>query len=384
MTLLLDAIFFAVSSGHLVVDFLSGQRYVLLTYMTSELGMSNVTLGFLSMTYNLSAALIQPFFGYLTDRVGPRWLITSSVLWMGIFYSMGTLTPGKEGIILFVLASIGSGAFHPAATMLSTERGRILNSGRETTAAAFFFLFGQTGAFIGPLLGGLMIDHSGPASLAFMSILVLPVGLNVLVRLRAPVMEDKTEEIVSSSNKRLRQGGFVIFSFALLAAFQSWSQQNMVTFVPKYLSELGQTPGVYGVVTALFTGGYALGNFLGGNLADRFSKRLVVSVMFALAGLSVLLLPSVGISNWLYFLIPVAGALIGANFSIIVVLAQHIIPGGKAMASGLILGFLFSSGALGSWLSGYFADLWGFSLVFYLTTALLLIASILTLTLQNQ
>jgi MFS transporter, FSR family, fosmidomycin resistance protein len=384
VTLLLDAIFFAVSSGHLVVDFLSGQRYVLLTYMTSELGMSNVTLGFLSMTYNLSAALIQPFFGYITDKVGPRWLITSSVLWMGIFYSLGTLTPGKEGIILFMLASIGSGAFHPAATMLSTERGRILYSGRETTAAAYFFLFGQTGAFFGPLLGGLMLDHAGPTGLAFMAILVLPVGLNALVRLRAPVMEDNTEEVVSSSSKRLRQGAFVIFSFALLAAFQSWSQQNMVTFVPKYLSELGQTPGVYGVVTALFTGGYALGNFLGGNLADRFGKRLVVSVMFALAGLSVLLLPLVGISTWLYFLIPVAGALIGANFSIIVVLAQRIIPGGKAMASGLILGFLFSSGALGSWLSGYIADLWGFSLVFYLTTALLLIASILTLTLQNQ
>ena len=383
MTLLLDAIFFAVSSGHLAVDFLSGQRYVLLTYMTSELGMPNVTLGFLSMTYNLSAALIQPFFGYITDRVGPRWLITSGVLWMGIFYSLGTLTPGKAGVILFLLASIGSGAFHPAATMLSTERGRSLYAGRETTAAAYFFLFGQAGAFMGPLLGGLMLDHAGPASLALMATLALPVGLNASFRLRVPVLVDKTEEVISSSSKRLSQGTFVITCFAILAAFQSWSQQNMVTFLPKYLSELGQTPGIYGIATALFTGGYALGNFLGGYLADRFGKRLVVSVMFTLASLSVLLLPLTGISTWLYILIPVAGALIGANFSIIVVLAQGIIPGGRAMASGLILGFLFSSGALGGWLSGYLADLWGFTLVFQLTAALLIIASILTLTLQK-
>lgn len=384
MTLLLDAIFFAVSSGHLMVDFLSGQRYVLLTYMTSELGMSNVALGFLSMTYNLSAALIQPFFGYVTDRVGPRWLIASGVLWVGIFYSLGTLTPGKGGMILFMLASIGSGAFHPAATMLSTERGRILYSGRETTAAAYFFLFGQTGAFIGPLLGGLMLDHVGQGSLAFMAALALPVGLNASFRLRAPVGRDKTRVAVSPRNVWVRQGKLIIFSFALLAAFQSWSQQNMLTFLPKYLSELGQTPGTYGVVTALFTGGYALGNFLGGNLADRFDKRLVVSVVFVFAALAVLLLPLAGISAWIYFIIPFAGAMIGANFSIIVVLAQHIIPSGKAMASGLILGFLFSSGAVGGWLSGYLADLFDFILIFHLTAALLLIAAILTLSLQKQ
>jgi FSR family fosmidomycin resistance protein-like MFS transporter len=54
-----------------------------------------------------------------------------------------------------------------------------------------------------------------------------------------------------------------------------------------------------------------------------------------------------------------------------------------ALASGLILGFMFSSGALGTYLSGYLADLYGFAPVFYLTAAVCLAAAGLSMTLQE-
>jgi len=43
MILLLDALFSSVSLGHMIVDVMNGQRSVLLTYWSAELGLTNTT-----------------------------------------------------------------------------------------------------------------------------------------------------------------------------------------------------------------------------------------------------------------------------------------------------------------------------------------------------
>jgi FSR family fosmidomycin resistance protein-like MFS transporter len=73
----------------------------------------------------------------------------------------------------------------------------------------------------------------------------------------------------------------------------------------------------------------------------------------------------------------------GASHSIIVVFAQRLIPGGMGLASGLILGFMFSSGSVGALLSGFLADLWGVPFVFGLSAVLVVIAAGLALVLRE-
>jgi predicted MFS family arabinose efflux permease len=107
-------------------------------------------------------------------------------------------------------------------------------------------------------------------------------------------------------------------------------------------------------------GGSALGNVLGGNLADRYGKRRVAGVMLALAGIPLFFISLVGWSPWLFLLVPLSGMLTGSVHSIIVVIAQSVIRGGMALASGLTLGIMFTAGAFGTLLSGPLADAWGF------------------------
>ncbi len=90
-------------------------------------------------------------------------------------------------------------------------------------------------------------------------------------------------------------------------------------------------------------------------------------VTFILASNPFLILLQVGTSFWLILVIPLSGALIGAAHNIIIVRAQHIIFGGMALAPGLLLEFIFSTGAQGTFLSGYIADLLCFTPVFTLT-----------------
>ncbi len=381
MSLLRDKLFSSVAFGHFTVDLLNGSRAVLLTFLSGPFGLSNADIGLISTLYVTAASITQPIFGWITDRTGPRWLASGGLLWMMAFFGLAMLTPGPTMLVYLVLASLGSAALHPAGAMQATRRGQTHFNGKETTSASFFFVFGQMGFFFGPMISGPLLDRFGAYGLLIPVALCLPVGLNIGWQLR------ETELVQGGDPARsplaLRYGLSFMLPLVIVAVLQSWAQQNMMTFVPKYLSDLGRTPAVYGFMAGLFMGGSALGNLLGGTLADRFGRQRVATTMLAASSLILYLFASVGDSTWLYALIPLAGALTGSVHSIIVVLAQRAIRGGMALATGLTLGIMFSAGTLGTLLAGHIADAWGFPPVFQMTAGLVAVAAFFSLRLKE-
>jgi len=385
MSLLLDALFNSIALGHLIVDILNSQRTVLLTYWSNELGLSNTMLAFVTTIYVWVASLSQPAFGWITDRFGKsRLMAAGGILWMCALFGLALFLPVYFAIPCLILASLGSAAFHPAGVMQATLRGRTHLERRETTAASWFFLFGQFGYSFGPIIGGPLLTLFGPTGLLFLAAPALPIGLNAAWQLQKSagmaIPAPKSEAVEAARPVVARR---FLVALALIAALQAWTQQNMITFVPKYLSDMGKTAAVYGLIAGLFMGGSALGNVIGGSLADRFSKQRVATSMLALASIPLFLVSILGWSPWLYLLVPLSGMFTGAVHSIIVVLAQRMIKGGMALASGLTLGFMFSAGALGTLLSGPLADARGFPPVFQMTAGLVILASLLTLFLRG-
>jgi FSR family fosmidomycin resistance protein-like MFS transporter len=266
--------------------------------------------------------------------------------------------------------------------MQATLRGRYHYAGRETTAASIFFMFGQVGLFMGPLIAGPLLEQFGLAGLLIPAGLCLPISLNVNWQLR----HVKPDESPAGQVPGLLSNDVVWFIavLAILAALQAWAQQNMITFLPKYLSDLGISPGTYGLVSGLFMGGSALGNLLGGNLADRFGKLFIARIALTMASVPLMLVSLVGWSPWLFVLVPLSGLFTGAVHSIVVVMAQRYVPGGMGLASGLTLGFMFSAGALGTLLSGPLADARGIPVVFQVSAVLVLLAALITVPLQRR
>jgi len=380
MPLLFDTLFSSIALGHFMVDLLNGSRSVLLAYLSEPLGLTNTNIALISTLYVWTASMTQPIFGWLTDRFGPRWLASGGLLWMMIFFMLAMFLPGKESLFFLVVASLGSAALHPAGAMQATLRGRTHYAGRETTAASFFFMFGQMGFFFGPIIAGPLLGTFGLYGLLIPAGLCLPVALNAGWQLRNTRSAQTTEK---KDSIQVRRSVDFIMTLATVAILQSWAQQNMMTFLPKYLKDLGQSPAMYGLIAGLFMGGSALGNVLGGQLADRYGKRRVASIMLALASIPLYLISIAGWSPWLYLLVPLAGLLSGSVHSIVVVIAQGIIKGGMALASGLILGIMFSAGAFGTLLSGPLADNSGFPIVFQLTAGLVLTAALVTTQLKG-
>lgn len=378
MSIFLDSIFSSIAFSHLMVDTFNASRPVLLTY----LGLSEWQIALFSTIYIWTSALTQPFFGWVSDRTGPRWLAAGGVLWMTVFYSAALFIPGNFGLGCLIVAALGSSAFHPVGAVQATLRGRDLMKGRETTATSLFFMAGQIGHFIGPIITGIILASYKIPGMFIVPVISIPIGFTLLNQLRENRPHPQPSASVSRVN-RAQVGIFFIVVLALVAAMQSWAQANMVNLIPKYIKDLGQSATIYGSMAGLFMGGSALGNVAGGYLGDRYSKRFVAAGVLFFAAFPIYLVSLIGWSWWLYILIPLAGAFTGAVHSIMVVFAQRIIPGGMALASGLALGFIFSSGALGLLYTGHLAELYGFPFVLTLTTGMVLIAAPLALFLKE-
>lgn len=378
MSLLRSRAFLAAAAAHFGVDLLNSQKALILAFLAAPLGLSNTLIGLINTLYTLSASLSQPLFGELADRFGPRWVATGGVLWLAGMFGGAVVAEGYITLGLLVLAALGSAAFHPAGTLEASLLGRDGVGGGETTATSVFFLFGQTGLALGPALGGPILDRWGTPGLLLLVVLVLPMGANAGLGIRPAQAKQPSAsepERASSRPSTWRRGLLTVF--ILLAASRTWLQFNFLVYLPKFYADLDYRPAVYGLIAALFMGAGALGNVSGGWLGDRFDRRWIVVGTLLAAALPIGLFPPLGDSGWTYLLTPLAGLLIGASHSIIVVTAQDMMPDRMGAASGLVLGFMFASASLGALLSGWVADAFGFDVFFWSTAGLALLAAAL-------
>lgn len=376
MSLLKDRAFRVTALSHLSVDLLNSQNPLLLAVLSVPLGLSNSIIGLVSTVYSLAGSLSQPLFGMLADRVGNRIVALGGLVWMVAMFSLTFSIEGQVALVFLVLAAFGSGAFHPSATAEATERGRLHLSRMETTAASFFFFFGQGGLFLGPAIGGPLLDRWGPVGLFLLFIFILPVGVYMVPR-SGSNQESELLDLAAPDDRVITNPHWsYVLPFVITIFTRSWTQMSMMTFLPKYLQDMGFRPGIYGPVSALYMGGSAFGGIAGAWLADRFGNRYVMTISLLLAAVPLFFYARISSTLILVLVTLFAGSFIGASHSIIVVLAQRLLPGKSGVASGLVLGFTFASGSIGAFFSGLIADAASFGLLFLILAGLMVISTL--------
>jgi ACS family glucarate transporter-like MFS transporter len=89
--------------------------------IAAEYGLTNVQLGWVFSSFLVGYALFQTPGGWLSDRLGPRRVLTAGVVWWGIFTALTAAVPSKvTGALLFFvsmrfLLGAGEAIIYPAS-----------------------------------------------------------------------------------------------------------------------------------------------------------------------------------------------------------------------------------------------------------------------------
>lgn len=404
--------FWSVAVGHLTNDIFMASGIVVLTYLSATiLPMTNTQIGFAVSMQQLSGAVIQPFFGLQADKTGGRWIGSGGVAWTAFSFAMAVLlaiTTQNYWLMLipFILQGLGSGAFHPVGALHASE----LESNRAASNTAYFFVMGQLGLALGPTLIGILLDGANAGSLiSYGDWLGFPAGnsfnanlfpLFIIAAMAIPAVifmfggipatrikaqAESSDEAGTKKkvNQKLVKSWTPFIVLGVMVILRGLAQPGSVNFIPVLFQQKGWTASQYGAITSSYWIASAISGVIFGNFADRFDRRYVVMFSLVASAPAFFLLPLVD-GTVAFVMAILAGGLSGGSHSIIVVLAQELIPDNKGFASGAILGFIFGTGALGSLAIGVVSDSIGLASTFQLVAGAVFISGLVALFLPKS
>ncbi len=391
MFLLRKPVFLAIVLGHFILDIFNNSGPILVTFLSTSLALKTAEVGLAIGSYQFFSAVSQPIFGWAADKVGSRWLGPGSVAWTISFMIIALIVAEQSHsfalfMMPFIVASLGSGAFHPLGTKHAADEA----AHRAATGTAIFFLFGQVGLAGGPLLSGIILDEVGVVGIYALALVAIPVVIFMAYAMRDVYVEIASKDKPSTaglslprveiSPKTIRWGAIIFLT--MLIGLRSWTTIGTVSFLPKMFQDMGWGPKAYGAIAGSYWMASAIFGVFAGNWADRWGRRQVIFATLIAGSISLYFLPLH--AGWLAFPLAIlTGGLLGASHSILVVIAQSLLPGGKAFASGVTLGYLFGVGAIGVWGIGILAETWGLNTVIQAGAILTTIAAFLAFALPS-
>jgi len=341
--------------GHVWVDASQAILPVALVKLKALFSLSYFQVGFVMAVLNLTSSVIQPAFGYISDRASTGWFVPLGILWTAL--AMGLLGWSFNypvAVLLVGLAGLGTAAFHPRAMMdVYAVSGSRLGFG-----AAVFTTGGNLGFALGPVVGSFLILGFGlHATLGLLAPAILLCSIIFFRRedfLRPkPAVKNESAEDFNRAARNIPWGSLV--AVCLIVTLRSWVYISFITYLPMFFQAQGFQLKTGSMMLTVFLIGGAVAGLYGGHLSDKFGRKGVIVVsMLIYPVLAALMIWSNG--GWIWLLAGASGAALLASFAVTIVMAQELIPQYVGLASGLILGLGFGTGGLGTAFSGFLAD----------------------------
>jgi FSR family fosmidomycin resistance protein-like MFS transporter len=315
-------------------------------------------IGLLTLTFQMSASLLQPLVGTFTDR---RPQPFSLVVGMG-FTLIGLLTLSQAhsySLLLLgaALVGMGSSVFHPESSRVA----RMASGGQHGLAQSVFQVGGNAGTALGPLLAAFIVVPFGQGSIAWFSAVALLAMLILFAvgrwyRDRLVELKAKPKAAPKTSPVSRRRIAVSITILMLLVFSKNFYMAGLTSYYTFYLIAKFQVSVQDAqVYLFIFLGAVAAGTLLGGPVGDRIGRRYVIWISILGVLPFTLLLPYAGLFGTAVLSV-IIGVVLASAFSAILVYATELVPGRVGMIAGLFFGLSFGMGGLGAAALGYLAD----------------------------
>ena len=356
----IDPAVYLFSLGHLSVDWCQGAIPALLPYFIRNYDLSYQAAGTLIFANVLVASVLQPLFGYYSDRISRPWFIPLGTLFCGISVAlMGFCTSFSAIFAAAMLSGVGSAVFHPEAALMVNR----VAAKAKGQALGTFSVGGNAGFAIGPIVAGFCAYKLGIHTLLIFGIVnaVLAVALwtkmpYILRQVSLFNGQEAAKQTVKARENDWK--AFGILSLPIFARSIGFTLSN--TFIPIYWMTVLHASATQGTtaLSILFTVGACI-TFGGGLLADRFGYVKIIRAAFlCMVPTYLLLTHTTDIWKATALLLPAAVSVF-MPYSPIVVLGQTYLAKNAGFASGVTLGLTTTLGGIFAPLVGGAADRWG-------------------------
>ena len=379
------SILFTISLSHLLNDMLQSLIPSIYPVVKTKYNLSFGDIGLITLAFQLSASLLQPFVGIYTDKRPKPYSLSIGMGFTLLGLICLAFASGFYWLLLSVcFIGIGSSVFHPESSRVAY----LASGGKRGLAQSIFQLGGNAGSAFGPLLAALIIVPFGQTGVLWFSLAAL-LAIIILIYIGkwykgAIIRTSKVAKVVqynhhSLSAKKVTLSVIILLILIFSKFFYLSSITGYYTFflIDKFhLSVQGSQFHLF-----IFLAAVAAGTLAGGPLGDRFGRKYIIWISILGAAPFTMMLPYANLF-WTSVLSVIIGVIISSAFSAILVYAQELMPGKVGMIAGLFFGFAFGMGGLGSAVLGRLADSTSINYIFQLCAYLPLIG-ILTMFLPN-
>ncbi len=353
-----------VSFCHFLNDLIQSLLPAIYPLLKTSFALDFGQIGLLTLTYQITASLLQPLVGYYTDRRP-----TPYSLPIGMSFTLAGLLllslASNFTLLLFAAALVGTGSsvFHPESSRIA----RLASGGRHGFAQSFFQVGGNLGSAAGPLLAAFIVLPYGQRSIAWFSLAAL-IAIVLLTRVGSwyrrhakARVHAATEQAHGLPARKVALAIAVLLALIFSKYFYLASLYSYYTF---YLIERFHVSVQSSQLHLfLFLGAVALGTLVGGPVGDRIGRKYVIWVSILGVLPFTLMLPYADLF-WTSMLTVVIGLILSSAFSAILVYAQELLPGKVGMIAGLFFGFAFGMGGIAAAVLGHIADVSGIEFVY--------------------
>jgi len=340
----------ALSVGHLAVDFASGSVPALIPFLTDKFHLDYALAAMLLLAATVSSSLVQPLFGFWSDRRGALWLIPGGIALAAVGVGGAAISPLYPVTVVLVFAGgLGVAAFHPeGAKFAAYASGRRLASGMS-----YFNIGGNTGYALGAFVTGELVVWLGlgGAVIAMLPVLAVSIALARVAPRLSRLTPGPGERAAAGGEDQVR----AMMWLGAVIALRSVAWFTLLAFVPLWVVAHGHSKADGNRLLFVMLLAGAVGTLVLGAVADLIGlRRTLVITQAAIAPLIlafVYLGGAVGVISLMF-----VGICIVGTFGVTMVLSQLYLPRHVGMASGLAVGLSMGIGGIAAVILGAVAD----------------------------